>query len=181
MTKLMILVAAGTIALAGAACTRNSLDVLAFQRQVLADTPYDAAFNAAEQALAEQFRIAIRDPEGGNLRTQPVESIENADPGHLLRDAVGAHQRVRRFAELRLRRRDGGVEFYCKVTVQHRQTGVAQAMLRNRGAYDQPTDTPADRDAGLTDEQNAVWITRARDRSMERQILASIREILAAK
>ncbi len=170
--------AAVVLALTGAGCAQPRVGLGDFQRMSLNNVSSEIAFGAAERALREHFQIAVSSLENGMLRTRPVESVAAVDPERVLSDAFGTRQRVRRIAEVRLRPAGTAIEVHCKVLVLHSETAAARALIHNRGVYDQPTETPADRDAGFTEEQNAVWVIQARDRAMERQILASIREIL---
>ena len=61
----------------------------------------EAAFAAAEQALRERFRIELRDPKRGLLRTAAIETRDRVRGGRV-GDALGTPRRVRKTAEVRV-------------------------------------------------------------------------------
>ena len=163
----------------GVSCTAPARRGAAFQRQRLAGVEYRRAFDAASEALREHFRIARSDYENGIVRAVPSLTSGRGDGTHVLSDSLSAPQQARRVAEVRVRARGPDVEVSCKVLLQRNDAAAARMLSLERNGYDQPTGTPADRDAGSTSEQNAVWSKGTRDRAMERLILASIREKVA--
>ena len=91
---------------------------------------------------------------------------------------MGSPLHTRKLVEVQVLQHDSDVEVLCRVFVQENTTEAVRMLTRERGAYDQPYNTPAERDAGTTRAQNTVWRNRGRDRATERQIMASIREIV---
>lgn len=136
-----------------------------------------AAFAAAEQALRERFRIEVRDPKRGILRTSALETRERVQSGRM-GDALGAPRRVRKIAEVRIESLGDDVNIWCRVTVEQDDTGAHQLFVADQGLSDIPSDTPADREGGATARQNTVWRTTGRDRQLEREIRLAIQELL---
>ncbi|MFQ5491708.1 MAG: hypothetical protein ACE5GE_13400 [Phycisphaerae bacterium] len=136
-----------------------------------------SAFAAAEQALARRFRIELRQPKAGLLRTVPVSSVEQRSSA-TLSAALGVQSPVRRYVEVRVLAEGGDVTIGCKAIVQENQAVAHRTFERERGLTDIPSDTPADREAGATMEQRAVWKTTGRDQTLERDICRSIEQIL---
>ncbi len=161
-------------------CNAPAVNARFGQRQRLTGVSYAVAFDAARRALAERFHITDSDPEGGTIRAEQQNIRVDADRTGLLGDALGTPRPARRVAQVFLRRTEDAVELHCRVIVQENQADAVRLLTREHRAYDRPYDTPADRDAGTTRQQNAVWRDLNRDRSMERQILASVRELIDA-
>lgn len=163
----------------GGSCAPPAHRHVAFQRHRLSGVTYRRAFDAATEALREHFRIARSDYENGIVRAIPSPTRSRGDGTHVLSDSLSAPQQARRVAEVRVRAHGPDVEVSCKVLVQRNDAAAVGMLSLERSGYDQPTGTPADRGAGSTAEQNAVWSKGTRDRKMERLILASIREKVA--
>lgn len=170
------------IVTSSAGCTEPAPNTISFQRQRLSGVSYRTAFDAAEQAVRERFRVSDLDAGAGVIRGESRRTAGPVDPdprrARLLSDPLGVSRQVRRLAEVRVRRDGPEIELFCRVRVQENQADTVRMLRREYGVRDQPTDTPADRDAGTTEAQNAVWRDRRRDRDMERSLLASIREFI---
>jgi hypothetical protein len=140
-----------------------------------------AVFEAAEARLfAEGYRIDLRDPGKGLIRSVPVDGPPEE---RLLRRGayLSGHGRTRRIAELRLIEATEAIRVHCRVAVQEQQTQAQRFFAYERRADDTPGDTAIDRDAATTDDQNTVWRTIRRDRAAERSILASIQSGLGGR
>jgi len=132
------------------------------------------AFQAAENTLVELgYGIAQRDPLNGVLTTQPVFG-DSQDQAEVDRAALGSAGRLRRIAEIRITETAGGVHAYCKVVVQKLVTEAYRLRARDLRSTDSPAETPVDREAATTREQNTVWQTIRRDKLREREILAAL-------
>lgn len=162
----------------GLACSEPAVSAVTYQRQSLPGVTFDAAYAAGERALAERFRVTDRDREAGTIGGEDRTAVIQADGSRVLSDAAGTPRRARRIAELRVRSEGSDTEVYCRVFLQENQSGAVRMMTSEHRGEDQPFETPADRDASTTEQQNAVWRNRSRDRVMERQILESVREIV---
>ncbi len=163
-------------ALGSAGCGGPEVNTVSFQHQTIQAVSFDSAFAAAESAVGERFRISERNPRTGTIRGVAHETSVDAtwEPGERRLVPV----RARRSATVRVREGDGRVDIYCRVQVQENTADTARMLKRENTVFDQPHDTPADRDAGISREQSAVWRNRRRDRAMEREVFASVVEIL---
>ncbi len=163
-------------------CLEPEANTVSFQRQRLADVSYQVAFDAAAQALGERFHVSHRDAATGVIRGESRRTADDRDPEPAdvrpLSAPLGVPRRFRRVAELRVRRDGDGIEFSCRIRVQENRADTVRMLRREHGVYDQPYDTPIDRDAGTTEAQNTVWRNRRRDREMERSVLSAVREII---
>ena len=140
-------------------------------------TTPEAAFAAAEQALRERFRIEVRDPKRGLLRTAAVETRDRVKGGRI-GDTLGAPRRVRKVAEVRIEPDGRDVNIWCRVAVEQDETDAHQLFVQDQGLSDIPSDTPPDREGSATARQNTVWRPRGRDRQLEREIRLAIQELL---
>ena len=136
-----------------------------------------AAFEAAERAVSERFRVMVADRAKGLVRSAPVWA-EAAPSPERIGDRLGRPRRVRKTVEVRVEPEGDGVSIGCKVLIEENQAGAHRLFSREHGLSDVPSDTPADRGAAATLEQDAVWRVTGRDRALERQICQSIRELL---
>lgn len=137
----------------------------------------EAAFAAAEQALRERFRIELRDPKRGLLRTAAVETRDRVQGGRV-GDALGTPRRVRKIAEVRVEPDGPDVSIWCRVTVEQDDTNAHQLFVQDQGLSDIPSDTPPDREGATTARQHTVWRAKGRDRQLEREIRLAIQELL---
>ncbi len=172
-----LLVPSALFLLGSFGCQGPAVNTVSFQRQRLDAASHETAYAAAERAVGERFRVSGRDPQNGVIRGTAYESAGHVASRGVLGERltlVGA----RRTVTVRVRDVSGDVEVYCRVRVQENTADSVRMLTRENTISDQPHDTPADREAGTSRAQNAVWKNRSRDRAMEREILASIREIL---
>jgi hypothetical protein len=137
----------------------------------------EAAFTAARQAMGERYRIARGDLGEGVITSVPEESDEPGSSGQV-GDVVGAPRRLRTTAQTRVSGSGNSAEVWCKVLVERYETDERNLFVRDLAMADAPTHTPAERDAGATPEQNAVWRTDRRDKVAERDILRAVHEIV---
>lgn len=161
-------------------CTQIETSPVLFQRHRFETVGYDDVFRAAERAVSERFRVELADTETGVIRAVPASIHLDPTGTRVLSKALGSSTEGRELVEVLVQRKGSSVEILCRVLRQELETERFRVMDRERGVDDQATDTPAARYAGTTPEQNAVWVTRSRDREMERSLLASIREIAEA-
>lgn len=138
----------------------------------------DAAFGAAEGVLLELgYEIRERDPAAGRLETVPIESTEaTMSEGASLRTA-----RLRRVVQVRVMRDGEQARIYCNVSVQQLRTEAHRWLAFDRSSSDTPGQTPIEREAATTTEQNAVWETVDRDRAVERAILSAVLDRLGGE
>ncbi|MFH0979972.1 MAG: hypothetical protein V2A79_00350 [Planctomycetota bacterium] len=161
-----------------AGCSAPQATALNYSVLRLADASQAAVFDAAAQALGEHFTIRRSDRVAGMLEAVPMEGVGKGSRGRL-GDVVAVPRRERRVAEVRVESEGNLVKVFCKVLVQEYDTQAHQMFNREHALSDLPTDTPADRDAATTTEQNAVWRTQRRDKALEDRILRAVREQVA--
>ena len=138
------------------------------------------AFAAAEEALGERFRIEVRRPSEGLLRTASMIAAGPADSARL-GDPIRSPRRFRKTVEVRIAQVGSAVRIGCKVRIEENLTGVHRLFEREHGLSDIPSDTPIDRGAAATKEQESVWRVAGRDKVLERDISRTIDELLRKK
>lgn len=85
-----------------------------------------------------------------------------------------SRSRLRRVVHVRVTQSTDVVNVYCQVAIQEQTTEAHRMFRRNHMISDTPGETPIDREAATTDEQNIVWQTIGRDKAAERRILEAI-------
>ena len=143
----------------------------------LQDQSRAAAFDAAERAMQERFRLDRVDAQRGIIKSTPLEMTGQNDTGRV-GDMVGAERRLRRTATTRVDGSDSMAEVWVRVIVEEYETNDRQLFDQDRSINDMPTETAADRGGATTPEQNALWRTTSRDKVLERSILRSISEMV---
>ena len=169
---------AGFLAIGAAGCLEPRATALNYNVLRLSGAPEAAVFDAAARAMGEHFTIRRHDRAAGILEAVPIESIGAESRGRL-RDVMAVPRRERRIAEVRVESVGSVVKIFCKVLVQEHDSQAHQMFGREHALDDLPTDTPAERDAATTTEQNAVWRTKRHDRELESRILRAVPEQLA--
>ncbi len=132
------------------------------------------AFNAAELALVKLgYKIDRQDLSSGILEAAPVA---DAGGGELTRRParLSSPSDARRVAKVRVEQVGDTVSVHCQVLVQEQTTQTHRLFADDRHGQDTPTNTPIEREAATTVQQNTVWRTIRRDRDNERQILAAV-------
>ncbi|MEK6674684.1 MAG: hypothetical protein AABZ47_03410 [Planctomycetota bacterium] len=139
--------------------------VSGIDRQIILDT-------AEVVLLDREYLINERDDRAGMLRTKPIEGAGAAGD----RQSAPLHRRgrTRRIVDVILNEDGNGVRIHCKVVVQEQDTQSMRLMSREQSGHEPYSDTPIDRDAATTDEQNTYWQTVRRDRLAERELLAEL-------
>jgi hypothetical protein len=130
--------------------------------------------DSVEIALIDRgYVIERRDDRAGVITTYPIESMPS-EPSLRHSRVIRSPTPIRTRAEIRLEPAGASLRIHCKVVVQEQDTEAARMFALQRGGYDTPRDTPIDRDAATTEEQNAYWRTVRRDKNAERAILDSV-------
>ena len=159
--------------LAGACAAPRSRAVNSAVRRFQAvDKP--AIFDAAQTALRDLGYIIDRqDASTGVLTTRPIlDSPDDRRPHRPAR--LSSSGRTRRVANVRVERTPETVNVYCRVVVEEQITQAHRLLASDYRGSDMPTDTPIERDAATTTEQNTVWQTIRRDKPAEQRILEAI-------
>lgn len=136
----------------------------------------DAAIEAGVYAMGQWFRLADdTSPSDGIIQSVREEYEQAGGTGRLRDGTIGYKNRMRREATLVIRERETGCLARCRVRVQRLDTSDHRIFRRNEQFGDVPSETPIDRDAGVSARQNQVWTDMPRDRELERNILALLR------
>ncbi len=162
-----------------AGCASTTARTSRFQRELFANAEFQDVFAAAEKALARAGEVSTRDPATGLLRTTPTPIHDNGKTADILRPLNPERRfHLRRIGEIQVRAEGSDAYVLCRIVVEKNEGQALHTLNRNRGAYDQPTQTAAERDAAYSTRQNEFWTTVKRDRGMERRILRQIRQNL---
>jgi len=169
----VVIAAAQLICVAGCAGPRPSSSKFALRRLPQADAA--EVFRVAEAALLEcgfQIRSAI--PSEGRVNTFPL-SAEGLAEG-IRAELAPVAPEARRVATLHVKPGNEEVSVFCRVDLQQPSSDVLELQFASHDLSDIPSDTPIDRDAATTAEQNTLWRNVGRDRALERLLLARIIE-----
>jgi len=118
------------------------------------------------------YVVYQRDTTLGSLRARADVNVESAS--RRISRATRHSGGTRRHAVVRIESDDEQSAVYCKVLLQQRATGAYRMLQRDSTGQDTPNETPIDRDAATTEEQNTLWRTLRRDRRSERELLDAI-------
>ncbi|MCG3131305.1 MAG: hypothetical protein FLDDKLPJ_02095 [Phycisphaerae bacterium] len=137
------------------------------------------AFQAARDAmLGLGFQIALAEPDRGRLESAPAQEEELEFAARSRTHETGRRQR--RVASVRIETADGDVKVFCRVEIQEPSTEAHRFRASVDSSLDRPGETPIDRDAATTPDQNTVWRTIGRDRDLERSILDAVTQLAGA-
>lgn len=136
----------------------------------------DEAYAAGRYAVSQWFRVVEDDPSRGTLASAYEEGTQRGGTGRIRDAAVNYPNRVRRRAMMTVEPRGTGCVIKCRVAVQRLDTADHRMFRQNNQFGDVPNETPIDRDAGITPQQDQVWTDIPRDTSREKEILAIVRD-----
>ncbi|MGD2108591.1 MAG: hypothetical protein PVI86_04280 [Phycisphaerae bacterium] len=164
--------ALSAIALTLGGCASTGASPLSYGLRRIEGGDRAAVFEVAETVLVDLgFRIDRVDGSAGLISTHPAWESQRSD-GSMPR--ISSRDRLRRVVEVRVEDRAETVNVYCKVLIQEQVTGAHRMFAYERSGTDLPGETPIEREAATTEEQNAVWQTIRRDKGAERRILEAI-------
>jgi hypothetical protein len=144
----------------------------------LPDTTKAEAFEAALYAMKQWFRLEQVSPVDGQLRSVTME-YDQRGGGERIRDtALKFRNRMRRTAYLHVQEQGADCLARCIVRVQRLDTADHRIFRGNDTFTDYPTETPIDREAGVSAGQDQVWTDMPRDRQLESDILGVLRSRL---
>jgi hypothetical protein len=121
------------------------------------------------------FEVATADLDRGRIESLPAE--ENQLEFAARSRAFESGRRQRRVASVRIESRDGEISVFCRVEIQEPSTEAHRFRASVNSSLDRPGETPIERDAATTPEQNTVWRAVGRDRDLERSILDAVRRV----
>lgn len=149
-------------------------------KAVFIESTADQSYQAGVYAMRQWFPRLELTPEEGRIVAQAVEYDQRGGTERL-RDVAGPRNRMRRRGMMVVSVAGSrGAQAECMIEVERLDTADHRTFYREHNrADDLPTETPIDRDAGLTAPQQEVWTLIARDRALEREILNVVRSRLA--
>jgi len=165
---------AATIGVNVCGCAASGPSAANFSQRHLPDRKVPGVFTDAEAVLVNQgYSLERRDPASGVLVTYPVETTYRERYGYQAQ-RLGTEGKLRRFATMHASETSGGVNLFCRVTVQEQSTQVYRFLAESNRAGGSEESTAIDRDAGTTARQNSVWRNVDRDRAAERALLDAV-------
>jgi hypothetical protein len=141
----------------------------------LPGTSKQAAFDAGVYAMRQWFNLRSVSAERGLIEAIPAEYEQKGGTGRIRDAAIGYTNRMRRTGAMMVEDRGTGCVVKCRIGVQRLDTADHRVFRQNEQFGDLPTETPIDREAGVSPQQNRVWTDMPRDKSREREILAVVR------
>ncbi|MCK4340945.1 MAG: hypothetical protein KAY37_04400 [Phycisphaerae bacterium] len=150
------------------------------QQRVIKDATPDQVLAEAAVILKREFGRVRVDPVARTIITAPVEYTTDRESG-TARDLYRGRSTMRHKATFSVGRKSGAPVARLRIDVERRDT-VRQQVMQPRGhrLSDAPGhETPIDRDAATTEQQNTVWTRVRRDTRLERAILEELRERFA--
>ncbi len=135
-----------------------------------------AAYAAARSTLDELgYAIDHADRAAGLLTTRPTSHSRHGERTGV---RISSRGDLRRVVRVRVAATADTVNVYCQAAIQERLTETHRILQHDLATTDRPGETPIDRGAGTTPEQNTVWRTIRRNKIAERRILEDIVERL---
>lgn len=171
---------AAVAALFTAGCTAPGASVASAYQSRLVAMPIEDAFDAAVPIMREHFGRVVLDRPNWTIDAPPTMFQAALEAGAGARELLGARGTLRRSATLRLRPREGGTAAEVRVDIERREAGRSPAGPPASRLSDSPAQTPMDRDAAITERQQAAWIRVRRDLRAERDVLDALRDLAAA-
>lgn len=153
----------------------------AWQSMTLPTTDLPAAFDAAQQVLAEDYTLARASVSEGRIETRPLmigKTGSDRKLGAYL--SSGDTQMYRRIVVCRIEGGQGGTVVYIAANLQREGTSQAETLLISSEGGD-------DRQAGaerrwryLDEKRASYWADIGREREVETDLLGRIREKVSA-
>ncbi len=163
---LMILAAAGMFA----GCSQQ----MPGSSRVLGQVSYDQAFTAGKQVMSSMFPVASADRHTGVITSRP-KAVDLRSERLVTRLAGMRGSPARRIATLKLGQSSRGIIAFASVEIQRQDSRIHSQLGADAENYDSvPNKTPAELEAASTFEQNELWRTQRRDRTMEQRILSAV-------
>ncbi len=178
MVRLTIVLTLSALA-ALAGCT-ESAGVSAQQQRVIKDAGPDEVLAAAAAILQREFGRVRVDAASRRIVTEPVEFTTQRDSG-TARDLYHGRSVMRRKATFDVGQRSGATVARLRVDVERQDTARQRVMQpETHRISDAPGhETPIDRDAATSEQQNTVWTRVRRDTKLEQSLLDELREQFA--
>ncbi|MDP6546275.1 MAG: hypothetical protein QGH60_20030 [Phycisphaerae bacterium] len=147
-------------------------DISSGTRLSLGDVSHDEALAVAREVMRKHFELAAGNP--GDIEIVALPKPVDARAQRIL----GGKSPTRQLATLRIQPQSGNVVANATVLLQ-RQGSASFEQFGASGNYSTiPNETPSQRAAATTPEQNEAWETRGRDKLLERTIVQELYDAL---
>lgn len=176
-TAAIVLVVLAPLSLFG--CSQG-VEKQRYQSRVIPAASPDEVFLAAQTVLRREFGPIKVDPEARRLTSRPVEFHTSSSSG-TARDLYGGRSTMRRTAHFLASTHGDDTVARLRIEIERQDTARREAFQPDRDwrLSDTPGQTPIERDAATSSEQNAVWTYIRRDRRLERELLGELEEEFA--
>jgi hypothetical protein len=161
-----------------AGCT-SATQTRTFQSRVIQTASPDDVFVAAQVLLRREFGRLNIETQARRIVSEPVEYRTSSESG-TARDFYGGRSTMRRTAHFALAPRGDGVVARLRIEIERQDTDRREVFQPDRHRLsDAPSQTPIERDAATSTQQNTVWTFVKRDSRLERALLAELQEQFA--
>jgi len=139
----------------------------------------ERVMQSAMVILKREFGRVAETPDGRRIVSEPLEFRTASDSG-TVRDYVGGKSTMRRIATFSCASRGDTVLAQLRVDVERedsdRVESSSQSQQQSRFS-DTPSQTPVERDAGVSKKQNQAWVFVKRDLQLERALLEELQSV----
>ncbi len=154
-----------------AGCAAAPAHPQGFSRSLLAQVPYDTAFDACEKVMRGEFGRVSADRELGTIESKTTSWLQATTPTDINKSDT------RRRALVNLKHRRGKIWVYAQVNVERSDTQTYQMFQNQRSGRDYGLPSPMETEAAAPAKRK-VWTKIERKRSLERQLISRIRQEL---
>jgi hypothetical protein len=156
------------VALAAASVLVGCNQPLPGSSRSLGAVDYTSAFAAGNEVMAQYFSVESSNPQTGIITSRP----KAVEAGH---ERLLGGSPARQVATLRIRSEGKEVVAYATVALQRQGGAVFRTMPPVAENYSSvPHQTPAERDAATTVEQNESWTTHSYLHDVELKVLQDL-------
>jgi len=145
-----------------------------YASEPLGDVGHAQAFRAGKAVLSQHFSIASADEAAGKLVSRPAP----VDAG---RDRLVGSSPARQVATMRIREEGQQIYADIRIDIQRQDLGAMRHMQPVTVDNQLPNQTPAQRSAAVTPDQDQAWQNTGRNERLERLILDEVMAKLAKK
>jgi hypothetical protein len=162
-----------TLLIGGFGCSTMDPHQSDFARTSLGKVEYERAFAVCEKVMRSEFGQLTANPELSLIESKP-QMYEDERPGL-------AKAPMRRVATLRLGQKHSQWWAYLEIRIERYDTQTYQAFDYQRSGREYGAPTPMESSGGGGISRRQVWTEVRRQRDLENQMLAQIREELGIK
>lgn len=179
MRLALLLLCGSLMALVGCAAG-GAGDERASMSRVVRCSERDRVMQAAMVILKREFGRVSETSDGRRIISEPLEFRTASDSG-TVRDYVGGKSTMRRIASFTCTPRGETVLAQLRVDVEREDSDRVESSQQSQQQpsrfSDTPSQTPVERDAGVSRKQNQAWIFVKRDLQLERVLLEELQSV----